>query len=254
MGAQADMDDETVRALREEADSIKWHHSMDLGHGIVARGQDRSSRKLARLGLMESLVGKTVLDVGAWDGYFSFEAERRGAKRVLATDSYAWEEAYGHSGKRGFDLAKRMLGSKVEELKIDVMELAPGKIGSFDVVLFLGVLYHLKHPMLALEKVSSVTAGVCIVETAVDMLHCRRPALAFYPGSELGNDPSNWFGPNPPALVAMLKTVGFTRVEIVSGCRSAPFRAAKAAYYKYERGFRFLPMFRSDRVVVHAWK
>ena len=73
--------------LRARVGELKWHHSIDLGQRIVTPGQDNSPRKLARLNLPRSLEGKTVLDVGAWDGYFSFEAERRGAKRVLATDS-----------------------------------------------------------------------------------------------------------------------------------------------------------------------
>ncbi|HRT55377.1 MAG TPA: hypothetical protein P5038_02005 [Candidatus Paceibacterota bacterium] len=64
--------------LRARVAQLRWHHSIDLGQGIITPGQDNSPRKLARLGLPESLAGKTVLDVGAWDGFFSFEAERRG--------------------------------------------------------------------------------------------------------------------------------------------------------------------------------
>jgi len=160
----------------------------------------------------------TVLDIGAWNGFFSFEAERRGAKRVLATDSFIWSGAMPGLGKEGFSLARRALGSNVEDLYIDVMDLSPEKIGTFDVVLFLGVLYHMRHPLLALERAASVTAegGMLILETHVDMLHEKRPAMAFYPGGELGNDPTNWFGPNPAAVEGMLKAVGFEKVQMVN--------------------------------------
>ena len=77
-------------ALRTEVSSIPWWHSIDLGDGVITPGIDDSPRKLHRLRLPQDLTGKSVLDIGAWDGFFSFEAERRGASRVLALDSYAW--------------------------------------------------------------------------------------------------------------------------------------------------------------------
>jgi len=240
--------------IKSRVQELRWHHTIDLGHGIVTPGQDNSPRKLARLKLPESFAGQSVLDVGAWDGFFSFEAERRGAQRVLATDSYSWDGSHDWGDKRGFDLAKAVLGSKVDEKVIDVLDLAPEQIGTFDVVMFLGVLYHMRHPLLALERVASVTHGMVIVETVVDMLSCRRPAMAFYPSNELGHDNTNWCGPNPAAVVGMLKAVGFRRVEIVSGLRPFYFRLAKAAWLKWKRGDQFCSMLRTDRIVVHAWK
>ena len=135
------------------------------------------------------------MDIGAWDGFFSFEAEHRGAKKVLATDSFCWGgSVYGT--KDGFELARKALNSQVEDITIDVNEITPEKIGVFDLVLFLGVLYHMRHPLLALERVSSVAEKQLILETQVDLLQCRYPAMRFYPGSELKNDPTNWWGPN----------------------------------------------------------
>ena len=244
-----DAHDISVRAAE-----IRWHHSIDLGHGIVTPGQDNSPRKLVRLKLPASLAGKTVLDVGAWDGFFSFEAERRGAKRVLATDSYSWNGSHDWGDKRGFTLARQVLDSKVEDMDIDVLELSPAKIGTFDVVLFLGILYHMRHPMLSIERVASVTRELLVVETIVDMLSCHRPALAFYAGDEMARDATNWCGPNPSAVVSMLKVAGFRRVEIVSGLRPIWFRWAKAAYLKWKRGLNLFSTARTDRIVVHAWK
>jgi tRNA (mo5U34)-methyltransferase len=233
---------------------LRWHHSIDLGHGIVTPGQQNSLRLLNRLKIPHSLAGKTVLDVGAWDGFFSFEAERRGAVRVLATDSYCWSGEHEWASKRGFDLAKRALGSRVDELRIDVLDLSPSEPGVFDIVLFFGVLYHMKHPLLALERVASVTGEMLILETVVDMLDCRRPAMAFYAGDELARDHTNWCGPNPAAIVGMLRTVGFSRIDIVSGVRPWWFRWGRAAKQSRERGFQFRSLARTDRIVVHAWK
>jgi tRNA (mo5U34)-methyltransferase len=244
------LDSQERTLLTQQINQIKWYHSLDFGHGLITPGYDNSAKKLERLKLPSSLAGKTVLDIGAWDGFFSFEAERRGAKRVLATDFFAWNDP----GKHGFDLAKSYFNSRVEEMTIDVLDLSPDRVGQWDIVLFLGVLYHMRHPLLALEKAASVTQDMIIIETVVDMLAHKRPAIAFYPSGELGNDATNWSGPNPAAVVAMLKVVGFRKVEIVSGLRSLLFRVSKAAWYKYKRGDPFWSHAQTDRIVIHAWK
>lgn len=244
----------TPAELRRRVAELNWHHQIDLGHGIVTPGGDNSARKLARLGLPASLAGKRVLDVGAWDGYFSFEAERRGAAEVLATDSFIWQGQVPGVGKAGFDLAKRALGSHVGEREVDVLDLDPAAVGTWDVVLFLGVLYHMRHPQLALDRIAGVTSGMAVIETAADMLWTRRPAIAFYPDDELAGDATNWCAPNVPALRGMLRAAGFTRVEVVGGVRPAPFRFARAVKYHRTRGLGVRQNFRTDRIVVHAFK
>ena len=82
-----------------------------------------------------------------------------------------------------------------EEKNIDVLDLSPEEVGEFDVTFFWGVLYHMKHPCQALNVFLSVTKKMLILETAVDALWSRRPAMAFYPGSEVGCDPTNCVGP-----------------------------------------------------------
>jgi tRNA (mo5U34)-methyltransferase len=204
-----------LESLRREVAATKWWHTIDLGHGIVTPGIDPTPARLRELQIPEDLTRSTVLDVGAWDGFFSFEAERRGASRVLATDSFCWGRG-GWGTKAGFEIARRALGSRVEDLDIDPLDLSPERIGTFDLVLFLGVLYHMRHPLLALERVFSVTRRQLILQTQVDLAAIERPALAFYQGTDLNNDPTNWFGPNPAAVIAMLRTAGFTEVRIVS--------------------------------------
>ena len=239
--------------LAADVAAIRWYHTIDLGGGLITKGIDDSSYRLARLDLPNSLAGRSVLDIGAWDGFFSFEAERRGASRVVASDHYSWHGP-GWGSKRGFELAREALGSKVEDIDIDVMDLSPDRIGTFDVVFFFGVLYHLRHPLLALERVASVTRGLLVVETVVDMAGFRRPAAAFYPGRELNNDPTNWWAPNVPALEAMLRDVGFADVKTVNPTPSAAYRAARAVAHRL-RGKNAMDLaFRQDRAVVHAAK
>jgi tRNA (mo5U34)-methyltransferase len=197
--------------LQKAVSAIRWVHRIDLGQGVVTPGEWNTPEMLPRLHLPADLAGQSVLDVGCWDGFYSFDAERRGARRVLATDSFVWQT--GH--KEGFLLARQALNSKVEDIDIDVLELSPERVGKFDVVLFLGILYHMKYPMLALERVAAVTQRLLVVETVIDLLYVPGKALAFYPGSELDQDDTNWFGPTPAAVEAMLHVAGFKRVERV---------------------------------------
>lgn len=239
--------------LRSRVEALRWYHTIDLGGGVVTPGVDDTPQRLARLDLPPSLAGRTVLDIGAWDGFFSFECERRGASRVVAADFYSWH-AGGWGTKAGFRLAREALGSRVEDADVDVMDLSPERVGSFDLVLFLGVLYHLRHPLLALERVASVTRDMLIVETVVDLVGLGRPAMAFYPDRELNDDPTNWWGPNVEAVRAMLLSAGFGRVRTVTPRRNAAFRAARAVSHRLRGRNRLLAAFRQDRAVFHAWK
>jgi tRNA (mo5U34)-methyltransferase len=200
----------------KEFSEIRWFHSIDLGGGLhtisAEHTRAEAEREEACLGPVD-FRGKSVLDVGAWDGNFSFAAKRRGAARVLATDHFCWSGA-GWGSKDGFEFARARLGLQVEDLDIDVDDLAPERVGGrFDIVLFMGVLYHLKHPLLALERVSSVCADVLVLETIIDARWSRRPMMVFYPGAERNNDPTNWWAPNVPCAVALLKAVGFKHVK-----------------------------------------
>ena len=242
-----------VDELKIQVAKIAWYHTIDLGHGVITPGVDDSGDRVRRLAIPSDLRGKTVLDVGAWDGIFSFEAERRGADRVLAVDSYAWSgKSWGT--KDGFELARRALGSRVEDLTLDVLDLAPERVGRFDLVLLLGVLYHMRHPLLALERVASVTARHLILDTHADLVGHTRPAMAFYPGRELNDDSTNWWGPNPAAVVEMLASVGFRRVERIGAQRSAAYRLTRAVYHHLKGKNRLSLAYRQDRIVFHGFR
>lgn len=240
-------------ALQSRVKAIRWYHTIDLGGGVVTPGVDDSPQRLARVQLPQSLNGLSVLDIGAWDGFFSFECERRGASRVVAADYYSWHGS-GWGTKEGFRLAREVLGSKVEDIDIDVMDLSPERVGSFDLVLFLGVLYHLRHPFLALERVASVVGDRLILETVVDMTGFTRPAMAFYPDRELNKDPTNWWGPNVPAVRGMLRSLGFEEAEPVTKMPNAAYRGARALYHRARGRNDVRSAFRQDRAVFHARK
>lgn len=240
-------------ALKREVARINWWHAIDLGNGVITPGLNNTTRRLEQYGIPENLQGKTVLDIGAWDGFFSFEAERRGACRVLATDSFCWG-GEGWGTKAGFELARTALNSKVEDMEIDVLDISPETVGVFDLGLFLGVLYHMRHPLLALERVFSVTGDQLILETRIDMLSCKRPVMAFYPGPELENDPTNWWGPNPAAVEAMLRAVGFREVKRIPRYSSLPYRVTSALVGKIRRQRPFFETIQRPRMVFHAWR
>jgi tRNA (mo5U34)-methyltransferase len=230
--------DLTADELRRAVAGIRWFHTIDVGQGVVTPGVGGNTRTLRRLGLPQRLDGLSVLDVGAADGFYSFEAERRGAERVLAIDTFcSW------GTREGFDLARRALRSRVEDKRIDVFDLSPHTTGVFDLVLFLGVLYHLRHPLLALGRIFSVTGNHLILETHVDLLHCRQSAVAVYRGG---------CGPNTAAVIAMLRSVGFRRIAVVSQ-NSLPSRIVRAVK-RVGRSSQFLRMVDQGRLVVHAWR
>src|SRR2546428_13704590 len=113
-----------VAELRRAVAQIRWFHRIDLGDGVVTPGEDDTREKLKTLHLPQDLRGTTVLDIGAWDGFFSFEAERRGARRVLATDDFCWG-GDGWGTKAGVGLAHHALGSEVESAEMGVLDLSP---------------------------------------------------------------------------------------------------------------------------------
>ncbi|HEY6351983.1 MAG TPA: class I SAM-dependent methyltransferase [Candidatus Angelobacter sp.] len=219
---------------------------------MVTPGDDDSPRKLNRFKIPDNLSGKTFLDIGAWDGFFSFEAERRGAARVLALDSYVWEGRVPGKSKEGFLTARSILNSRVEDMHMDAFDISPDKIGMWDVVLLAGVLYHVKHPWLLLEKAASVTRQLLIVETFIDLRFKRRPAVALYPLSPIEkNHADNWCGPNTAALKQMLIDCKFSSVEVVY--RSSILHSAASAVRRFAQ-FSYSPFaaIQQGRCVVHA--
>jgi len=200
-----------VQRQNNELARLGYYHSIELPDGRVIPGFqsiETQRSRIAQFPIPQDLRGKRVLDIGAWDGWFSFEMERRGAS-VVAVDA---------TKRTRFLEAKAMLNSKVEHVVADISFLTPREIGYFDIVLFFGVLYHLKHPMLALERVCELATNLACVESFVtdDQPTGTIPAMEFYEGTELAGQFDNWVGPNIACLMAMCRTAGFATVEFKS--------------------------------------
>jgi tRNA (mo5U34)-methyltransferase len=207
--------------LQEIVDSYHWWHSIDLGGGVVTTG-------VKTLAIMQSeykntflnidLTGRSVLDIGAWNGGFAVEAWRCGAASVTGLDHYTWNDPH-FRGKETFKLISDLTGAnfKLVDRDLDDPRLDLSDLGQYDVVLFLGVFYHLKNPLSALREVSLTARDVLVLETHVERFSEDRPAMVFYPGAELGGDKETWWGPNTACIVELLKLMGFARVEITAG-------------------------------------
>lgn len=218
------------RDFSQELIEKGWYHSFELPDGTRFEGHNTLEildRRYRRFPLPGDLDGRRVLDIGAWDGWFSFEAERHGA-RVTAIDCVEIDN---------FRRVQRALGSQVEYRVLDFYELPTAGLGTFDFVFFLGVLYHLKHPLLALEIVCALTTDTAIIESFVTDAETWRdhqaeiPTLEFYETDELGNQLDNWFGPSVACLLAMCRAAGFARVELM---HAGGFTAGVACFRHWE--------------------
>ena len=174
--------------------------------GLISK-IDLLRARLDRYPLPQDLRGKRVLDIGAASGWNSFECERRGAE-VVAVDYVEYDELIA---------VKKLRGSKLEYAIAEMEEITPERFGLFDYVLFFGVLYHLRHPLLGLENVCAVTRGVAFVESYVidDAPDPARSFMEFYETDELGGQIDNWCGPTTQCLLAMTRAAGFPRAEFL---------------------------------------
>lgn len=217
-GEEVSLADRIARVERQSG----WWHRMELAPGVWTPGvcpHGTDPREVSeRFGMPERLDGEVVMDVGAWDGLFTWEAVRRGAERVFAV--LPWRDDWGHRlSHDGFVVAwgameERHPGMDVEVIAKSVYDVATGEHPEVDLVLFYGVLYHLKEPMRALEAIYDVLApgGVVLVESAY--AQGERSVIEVRRGHD--GDKTNLFYPTRAALRDMLEVAGFERVEWVA--------------------------------------
>jgi tRNA (mo5U34)-methyltransferase len=206
-----------------------WFHNIDLGGVLTAPDHflgDYPNAKFKRFAaaLPKSLAGKTVLDIGCNAGFYSVEMKRRGAARVLGIDSddHYLEQARFVADTLGFD--------DVEFRNLSVYDV--GKLGErFDVVIFMGVLYHLRHPLLALDLIHEHVAGDLLVFQSMqrgskqvldveadyefaetELFHESGFPKLHFVEHRYAQDPTNWWVPNRACAEAMLRSAGF-RIE-----------------------------------------
>lgn len=228
-----------------------WFHNLDIGGVPTAPDHflgdyPRTKWKHFAAAIPADLTGKSVLDIGCNAGFYSLEMKRRGAARVLGVD---FDDAY---------LAQARFAAEVAELDISFQKLSVYDVAAlgekFDLVLFMGVLYHLRHPLLALDLIrehvvadlmvfQSMQRGSPVVTPVGENHHFWNTQLFDDPGfprmhfieHRYADDPTNWWVPNRACVEAMLRSSGF---EILSHpeaevylCRAAGHPAGEGAVY-----------------------
>ncbi|MEM1344429.1 MAG: DUF4214 domain-containing protein [Pseudomonadota bacterium] len=226
--------------------AINWFHCIQLPDGRITdgmRAHDALMRE-AEVILSIPLEGKSLLDIGAWDGFFTFEAEKRGAGPILSVDHHCWSGPEWGT-KAGYDFAHAAFASKARSKDVDLVDLDPNVEGTFDVVLFLGVLYHLEDPYGGLKRAAAMARETLVIETVTACNTFDQPVLRHFEGNSLNYDPTNFFAPNTACLRSMLTELGFSRIEITRNPGIPVDEAELAA----QGGVR-----ERDRHIVHAWR
>lgn len=214
-----------------------WYHTVDLDDGVITPGQYDLRPLLPHYGLPDDLTGKTVLDVGPAHGFFAFELERRGAKRIVTAELARWSAHDGssvlkeqfersdidHSNEEylhgALDFAIAARGSSVEQQYCNVYGLSPDTIGRFDLVFCGSMLIHITDPLRALYAIRSVTVEQAIIATTIDPDRRGRwggrPRARFVGRAE----GQTFWEPNVACLEQWALAAGFGSVELVSKFR-----------------------------------
>jgi tRNA (mo5U34)-methyltransferase len=184
--------------LKAEVEKRDWFHTFELAPGIETKGHYHPDANwlFGLMGVAQDLKGKRGLDMGCADGLYGFELAARGA-RVTATDVFT-------PGYRNVEWLANLWQLPVEYRQTT---LYTHKAEPYDVVLCLGVFYHLQYPLLGLHCLNQLCNDQLVLESEI-----RRgwsPTLKFLPGKELNRDPSNWWVPTKKCLIAMVESAGF---------------------------------------------
>jgi len=222
-----------------------WFHCIDLGDGLKTKSRSAIGEpaehplptwEKVKVCIPADLSGQSVLDVGCNAGFYSIELKRRGAARVVGIDSQ-------RELIRQAEFVRQVLNLDIVYQRRSVYDLDPRELGQFDVTLALGLIYHCKHLVLALEKLFLVTRKLLVLETAI-YPPPQTPESFVYPvgGTEptlhpiayIENQPEakeavyNWFLPSTAALCALLRNIGFDEVKVLPAAESD--RAVLACY------------------------
>lgn len=200
-----------------------WHQRFRLAASVYGPGANDIEWLMQQAGLPTDLTGQSLIDIGTTNGGAAFEAERRGATRVVAVDIFD-EHAFGFREIADF------LDSRAEFVRASVYDLPQIADEQFDHVLLLGVLYHLRHPLLALDAVRALTreGGMAYIETAVcdaEVGDGSAGVVRYYRNDELADDASNWFAPSAATLIDWCESSGLNVQAWAAWPEESPTRA-----------------------------
>ncbi|WP_198157713.1 class I SAM-dependent methyltransferase [Methylobacterium nodulans] len=221
--------------MAEAVARINWYHTLDLGEGLVTPGFYDHRGILPLYGLPERLDGMRVLDIACFDGFWSFEFERRGAAEVIALDirsarelDLPWrlretmtEAELDRPFGEGFRLAHEVLGSAVKHTHCNVYDLSPERLGRFDFVHCGDLLLHLRDPARALYNIRRVTRGTAMISDCIypDLDRLDGLPIMQYDGAFSENI---WWRFSAHALSAMIRDAGFDHVAEKKRFRYGP--------------------------------
>jgi tRNA (mo5U34)-methyltransferase len=197
----------TPKVTRQEAEKLvasvhAWHHRFEIAPGVMTPGSYDPRFLLDKTDLPDDLSGQRVLDIGPSDGFFSLNLRRRGAE-VVAVD-------YRPKDLHGFGVMERISGLDFDYRQANIYDITAEAFGTFDIVVFFGVLYHLPDMIKALSIVRSVCSSRMFLET-----HCAAEltpeisAARYYREDTLNQDMTNFWSPNALCLRDMLYDCAF---------------------------------------------
>jgi tRNA (mo5U34)-methyltransferase len=215
---------------RQAVEDAPWYHTVDLPGGLTSKGWVDCRPVRSRVLVPDRLDGRKVLDVGTWDGFWAFELEERGGEvttldvkspenwdwpprlRIGAADVERREEVESTRLGEGFDLARRLRGSSVEQKRLTIYEVSPETVGKFDVVVVGSILLHLRDPVAALAAIRTVARGPVYLNEAIELiptlLSPRTPRARIE-----GVDEVRWWQSNLATVEQFARSAGFEIVR-----------------------------------------
>jgi len=188
------MTEDEARAL--VASQRVWHQSFDIFPGVRTPGSYDPGFMVDLLQLPKDMSGLRVLDVGASDGFFSRELDKRGAD-VTAID-------YRQKTVSGFAVMEKLYGREIKHINANIYDL-PAGLGLFDVILCLGVIYHLPDMPRALWTLRELCSGRLFVESYIEDFGVDRPLARYCEADSLSGDSSNFWAPNIQCIHAIMR-------------------------------------------------
>lgn len=207
-----------------------WHHKFEIYQNVITPGSYDPRFMLKMLDLPVDLKGKKILDIGASNGFFSLEFFKRGAE-VTAVDYISKE-------KSGFSIMEEISGVSINHVVASVYDIG-SSLGDFDIVLFLGVIYHLPDILSALWKVRKICKGTLYLESYVENFEIEKPMLRYYESDSLGGDITNFWAPNVECMESMLRDCSFNIIKTHKWGDRALIKAESIeSYNKVESAYR----------------